>query len=324
MTREVRGFAAALLWMAAGLAHAQGTFPSRAVHLIVPASPGGTTDALARALAQRLNTLWNQPVVVENRPGANQIIGAEAVAKAASDGYTLLVSDSSTFVLNPHLYRKLPYDALQDFTPITTIGNASPVIAVAANTGVGNLHDFIAMAKAKPASLSYGSMGNGSYAHVATEQFKRSAGIELQHIPYKGASPAISDLVAGNISMMLVNVAGLVQYQKAGKVRILAAATPKRLEQFPDLPTAAESGVPGFEANTWFGIVGPARLDAAALARIHQDVVEIVASPEFRAQALSVNSIDPMTQSPAQFRALIQSDLARWKGLVAASGARLD
>ncbi len=324
MKPVIKTLAACMLAAVAGLAGAQGTFPSKPVRLIVPAAAGGTTDLLARALGQRLSTAWGQPVIVDNRPGANQIIGADAVAKSAPDGYTLLVSDVSTFAINPHLYKKLPYDSLRDFTPITTIGNASPVIAVSSNVDARSLRDLILLAKSKPDTLSYGSMGAGSYAHIATEEMKLLGGMNIQHVPYKGASPAIADLVAGNISMMLVNASGLLPYQKAGKVRIIAAATPKRLAQFPDLPTASEAGLPGFSANTWFGVVGPARMDKAVLAKLNRDMVKIIQSQEFREQALVANSVEPMTQSPAQFRDLIKSDLERWKGLVAASGAKLD
>lgn len=324
MKHILRPLAACALAALSAFASAQGSFPNKPVRLIVPAAAGGTTDLLARALGQRLSVVWGQPVIVDNRPGANQIIGADAVAKAAPDGYTLLVSDVSTFAINPHLYRKLPYDSLRDFTPITTIGTASPVIAVASNVEAKNLRELILLAKSRPDALSYGSMGAGSYAHIATEEMKMMGGMNIQHIPYKGASPAIADLVAGNISMMLVNASGLIQQQKAGKVRIIAAATPKRLAQFPDLPTASESGMPGFSANTWFGVVGPAKMDKAVLAKLNKDIVKIVQSADYREGALIPNTVEPMTQSPVQFRELIKSDLERWKGLVAASGAKLD
>jgi tripartite-type tricarboxylate transporter receptor subunit TctC len=322
LARLVR-FAALAATILASMAQAQNAFPQKPVRIIVPAAPGGTTDLLARAVASKLTTKWGQPVLVDNRPGAGQIIGAEAVAKAAPDGYTLLVSDSSTFVINPHLYGKLPYQTLRDFTPITTIANASPVIAVAANVDARNLKEFLALAKTKPGALSYGSMGTGSYAHIASEQISRIGGVKILHVPYKGFSPVVQDLAAGTISMALGNVSGFDSYHKAGRLRIIATATPQRLQQYPDIPTAAESGLPNFEASTWFGVVGPARMEPTTIAKINGDILDVVHSPDFQT-ILTANGLEMRTQSPDQFGELIKADLARWKPLVAASGATLD
>ena len=229
--------------------HGQVTF-ERPVRIIVTAAPGGLTDTLARGLAQRLTPVWGQPVIVENRPGANNIIGAELVAKSAPDGYTFLVTEASTFVINPFLHKKLPYDAVQDFTPITGIGATANVIAVPTALGVNSLPEFVAKAREKPGGLSFGSTGMGSYAHIASEQLSRLTGIQLTHVPYKGSAPLHLDLIAGNVSMYIGHISGaMMQQRETGKLRFLASATRNRLPQFPDMPTASEAGAPGFEAN---------------------------------------------------------------------------
>ena len=299
-------------------------YPSKPVKIIVPAAPGGVTDILARTVGQRLSDVWGQAVIIENRPGAGQIIGAEAVARSPGDGYTLIVSDASTFVINPFLYSKLPYDSLKDFTPVVVLSQASPVLAVGASVPVSSLQELIALAKAKPGSLSYGSMGSGIYNHISMEQLKQLAGVDIVHVPYKGSTPAVTALLSGQIHVFLVNLSVVEPHAKAGKLKILAAATAKRLALRPDLPTIAESGFPGFESGTWFGILGPANLPKDVVAKIHADVTRIVSAPEFRAQNITRLGLETVAISPEQFAQVIKTDLEHWGKLVRASGAKVD
>ena len=314
---------AVLLTLASHAAAAQG-YPSKPVKMIVPASPGGVTDILARTVGQRLSDAWGQPVVVENRPGGGQIIGAEVVAKSLGDGYTLIVSDASTFVINPSLYGKLPYDPLKDFTPVVVLSQASPVLAIGASVPASSLQELIALAKAKPGSLSYGSMGSGIYNHISMEQLKQLAGIDIVHVPYKGSTPALTDLLSGQIAVFLVNLSVVEPHAKTGKLKILAAATAKRLALRPDLPTVSELGYPGFESGTWFGMLGPANMPRDIVAKIHADVTRILGAPEFREQNITKLGLETVAISPDQFAQLIRADLERWGKLVRATGAKAD
>ena len=315
-----RVLCAAALVFCSALSVAQ-TFPTRTVRIVVPTSAGGVTDIIARAITPGLSAAWGQPVVVDNRPGAAQIIGSDLVAKSPADGYTLLVSDSATFVINPHLYKKLPYDALRDFTPITAIAQIAPIIAVGSAVPVNNIRELIALAKSKPGTLSYGSFGSGSYVHIAMENFKQLAGVDMIHVPYKGSSPAANALLAGEVTAMLVHVSVLAQHAKAGKLRLIAAATPKRLAEYPDLPTVAESGLPGFETGTWFGLLGPGGVPREVVSRIHDRVSKLVSAPEFRAQYLTKFSFEPMNMTSDEFNQFMKRDFERWAPLVKASGA---
>jgi len=327
MRTTVCGFAVAVLLALGSLGspgvRAQG-YPSRPVKMVVPSAPGGVTDLLARTVGQKLTDAWGQPVIVENRPGAGQIIGAEAVAKSAGDGYTFIVSDASTFVINPFLYSKLPYDPVRDFTPVAILAQASPVLAIGASVPASNLQELIALAKAKPGSLSYGSMGSGVYNHISMEQLKQLAGVDIVHVPYKGSTPALTALLSGQIEVFLVNLSVVEPHAKSGKLKIIAAATAKRLALRPDLPTIAESGFPGFESGTWFGILGPANVPKEIVAKVHADVTRIVNAPEFREQNIAKLGLELVPVSPEQFGQLIKSDLDRWGKLVKATGAKVD
>jgi tripartite-type tricarboxylate transporter receptor subunit TctC len=315
-------FAALLAVVAVGAA-AQ-AYPSRPVKLIVPSPPGGITDLLAREFGQRLGRDWGQPVLVENRPGAAQIIGGDAVAKSPADGYTLLVADGSVLGINPHLYSKLPFDALADLTPIAVLCKLSPVIAVNASLPVASVQELIALAKAKPGSLSYGSFGSGTYAHISMEQFKKLAGVDILHVPYKGSTPAMTDVLSGQIGVILVNLSVVEPHEKAGKVRILAAATPKRLALRPDLPTVTETALPGFETGTWFGLLGPANLPKDIVGKIHAEVAKVLADPEFRQRNLVKFGLEPVAMTPEQLGQTMKADLERWGRLVKETGATVD
>jgi tripartite-type tricarboxylate transporter receptor subunit TctC len=313
-----------LLLIAVSLAAGAQSFPSKPVKFIVPASPGGVTDLLARTFGQRLSEMWGQPVIVENRPGAGQIIGSDAVAKSAGDGYTMLVTDSSSIVINPHLYRKLPYDPLRDFTPVAVFCQISPVIAVNASVPAKNMKELIALAKAKPGALAYGSFGSGTYAHIAMERLKQMAGVDIVHVPYKGSTPAVTDLLSGQVQVILVSLSVVEPHAKAGKLRILATATPKRLAGVPDLPTVAESAVPGFETTSWFGLLGPANLPKEVVAKAHADIQRIIATPGFLEQNYKKFGLEVVPVSPDGFGQLIRSDLEHWGRMVKATGAKVD
>jgi len=316
-------FVTAALAAAPFLASAQ-TFPSRAVKIVVPTSPGGATDAFSRALAPRFSEIWGQPVLVENRPGANQIVGAEYVSKAAPDGATLLVSDASSFVINPHLYRKLPYNGVKSFTPITVLVRFPWVITVHASVPANTFQEFVALAKTKPGSLSYGSFGLGSSAHISVDYLKSLLGIDIVHVPYKGAGPAVTDLLSGQIQMMMVTPLLVESHARAGRLKLLAAATARRIAALPDLPTVAESGVPGYEAGTWFALVGPAGMSRGTVARIYDDTAKILLDRAFRQQYVTKQWFEVVGNTPEEFAEYLKSEYARWDRLIKLSGVTVE
>ena len=311
-----------LLAAVSGAAYAQ-TYPSGPVKLIVPVPAGGVTDTMARIVAQRLTEAWGHPVVVDNRPGGNYAVGAQAVARSRADGLTLLVAPDSTVTANPHLFSKLPYDPVKDLTPIIVLCRITPVLVVNPSLDAKSVPELIALAKAKPGSLNYGSYGIGTYAHLSMEDFKRKTGTDIVHIPYRGAAPAATALLAGDVSMLLLNLSSIEEHEKAGKVRILAVASDKRAVLRPDLPTVAEAGVPGFSTTAWFALWGPPNMAPELVARIHADVAKVLESPQSR-EFFRTNSFERVDLSPAQFSQLIQDDLKHWGALVKAVGAKLD
>ena len=318
-------WAALCCWLIAGAgAAAAQTWPSKPVKIVVPTSPGGATDTLARALAARLGESWRQPVLVENRPGANQIIGGEYVAHAAPDGYTLIVSDASTVVINPFLYRNLSYDPLTAFAPVSRLVQVPWVIAISASLPVKSVTELIDFARARPGYLSYGSFGNGSSAHICMDYFKRLQGIDIVHVPFKGSAPALTALLAGDISMMMVTPQVVEAHARSGKLRLIAAATPERIPGLLDVPTVSESGVPGYVAGTWFGMLGPAGTPADVIARIGADVGRLMREPAFREQHITGQWLIPVEDTPEQFAEFIREDAARWKKLIAAAGVSVD
>lgn len=311
-----------LLAAVSGAAYAQ-TYPSGPVKLIVPVPAGGVTDTMARIVAQRLTEAWGHPVVVDNRPGGNYAVGAQAVARSRADGLTLLVAPDSTVTANPHLFSKLPYDPVKDLTPIIVLCRITPVLVVNPSLDAKSVPELIALAKAKPGSLNYGSYGIGTYAHLSMEDFKQKTGTDIVHIPYRGAAPAATALLAGDVSMLLLNLSSIEEHEKAGKARILAVASHKRAVLRPDLPTVAEAGVPGFSTTAWFALWGPPNMAPELVARIHADVAKVLESPQSR-EFFRTNSFERVDLSPAQFSQLIQDDLKHWGALVKAVGAKLD
>ena len=315
---------------AAGMAALLGTaapaaaqnFPNNTVKVVVPVPAGGVTDTMARIVAQRLGEMWGQTVIVENRPGGNYGVGAQAVARSPADGYTLMVAPDSTFTANPALFSKLSYDA-KEFTPIMVLCRASPVLVVNASVPANNVKELIALAKAQPGKLNYGSYGIGTYAHLSMEDFKQRTGTDIVHIPYRGAAPAATGLLGGEVSMLLLNLSSIEPHEKTGKVKILAAATEKRLAARPDLPTVAESGVPGFQTSVWFALWGPANMPADLVKKIHADVSKALDLSQTR-EFFAKHAFERVDLSPAQFGALIESDLKHWSGLINSVGVQVN
>ena len=314
----------ALVLLLCSFAAVAQNFPARAVKIVVPSSPGGATDSFSRAVGGGLAQVWGQPVVVENRPGANQIIGADYVSKSPPDGYTLLVSDASTFVMNPHLYKKLPYDGLRGFSPITVLVRFPWVIAVHPSIPANNFKEFVAYAKTRPGQLSYGSFGLGSSGHISVDYLKNLLGIDLLHVPYKGAGPAVTDLLGGQIQMMMVTPLLVEPHARAGKLRLIAAATPQRIDRLPNLPTVAESGAPGYEAGTWFALVGPAGMPSALVKSIYADVMKVLNDPAFREKNVTAQWFEVVGNTPEEFAAFLKTEYERWDRLIKLSGVKVE
>ena len=296
-------------------------YPSGPVKLIVPIPAGGVTDVMARVVGQRLQEMWGQTVVVENRPGGNSGVGAQAVERSPADGLTLLVAPDSTFTANPALLSKLIYDP-DGFTPISVLCRGTPVLIVHPSLPVKTVPELIAYAKANPGTLSYGSFGIGTYAHLSMEDLKQRTGMEMQHVPYRGAAPALNGLLGNVVSVMLLNLSSVEEHARSGNVRLIAAATETRIPALPALPTVAEA-VPGFKTSVWFGLWGPAKMAPELLAKIHADVSRALELPETR-QFFKTNSFERVDLSPQDFGKLIQGDLKHWSALINAVGAKLD
>jgi tripartite-type tricarboxylate transporter receptor subunit TctC len=304
-------------------ARAEDPYPARTVRIIVPSSPGGITDLLARVIGKAVSETWGQPVIIENRPGADEMIGAETVVKAPADGYMLLVASNAVITAAPFLHSQMPFDTQKDITPILMLGQITPVMVVAASLPVNTVQELIALAKAKPGELNYGSFGNGTYAHVAMEDFKQRTGTQILHVPYKGATPAITALIRGEVQVVIVNLSSIAAYVKAGNVRIIAAAGAQRTALRPDLPTVAESGVPGFSTGAWWGLFGPANMPRPVLDKIRTDVERALATPEART-LFETNTFELVQKTPEQLVQFIHDDLDNWARQIKAAGIQPD
>lgn len=304
---------ASILAVAAPAAFAQ-AFPSKPVKLFVGYTAGGAVDTIARALGQQLAASLGQPVVVENKPGANTNIAMKALIDSPPDGYTLMLT-ANALAANPALYQPPPFDPAKDVTPVALVGRVPVVIAVNPQTPYATLGQLVAAAKAKPGTIAYATPGNGSTPHLATELFARSAGITLSHVPYRGGAQAITDVVAGHVQVVAMNALEVDPQAKAGRLRVLAVMSPARSPIFPDAPTIAESGFPGFEASVWYGVIGPANLPAPIVARLHDDVDRALRAQEVRDRLAAVGGeVTPATT--AQFAALVASERARYERLI--------
>ena len=306
------------LLSAIGATRAQDAFPSRPVHIYVPFAPGGAVDIVARTLGEQLSGRWKQSVVVENRPGAGGVVASEAAAKAAPDGYTLIIV-ATGHALNPHLYAKLPYDLFADFTPITLIGTSPNMALVRADSPIKTIGDLINAAREHPGQISYGHAGNGTSPHLAGELFKSMARIDITPIPYKGGAPALTDLIGGHIPMTFNNIPESIAQITAGTVRPLGVTTAKRSPVLPNVPTIAESGLPGFDTGVWWGVLGPAGLTPEVRAKLAKDCSEAVNSATMKARLLQLGAT-PIGGSPEEFAALIRADYEKWGPIIKAAG----
>ena len=306
---------AALFAPLAGLA--QG-YPSKPVKIVVPFNAGGATDVVARLLAQKLGEAWQQSVIVENRPGAGGNIGADVVAKSPPDGYTLLMTSGSIVTVNQHMYKSLTYDAAKDLVAITNVASGPQVIAVSASVPARDLREFIAYAKANPKKVNMGSAGVGTQTHLAAENFALSAGIDVTHVPYKGESAAITDLMGGQIQLVTPNLGASISLIQQGKVKALAVTSPQRSPQLPDIPAVAEV-LPGFENAGWFGLMAPAGTPREVIDRVQRDSAKILLSDEFRAK-LAQQGMAPVANTPTEFAAAIREESARWARVVKERG----
>jgi tripartite-type tricarboxylate transporter receptor subunit TctC len=323
MRRIVSAFlmaAATGLWLVPAAA---AEYPTRPVSLIVAFTPGGPSDVLARIVGKKIGELLGQPIVIENKPGAGGNIAAELVARAAPDGYTLLMGNNSILATNASLYKKVGYDAEKDFAPISLIGSQANILVVNPALPVKSMAELIALAKAKPGQINFASSGYGAAAHLAGELFKTQAHIDIVHVAYKGAAPALQDVIAGHVQMMFATAASVVGHVKDGLVRPLAVTTPTRTAVLPDIPTVAELGLAGFDATTWHGLVAPAGTPPEVIAALHRASIAALNDPETR-KALIGLGVDVTGSSPQEFAAYIKSEIPKWSAVVQAAGARLD
>jgi tripartite-type tricarboxylate transporter receptor subunit TctC len=299
------------------------TYPDKPVHLIVPFSAGSAVDTLARVPGQKLAELWGQALVVDNRTGANTIIGTEAAAKAAPDGYTLLLTNDAALATNPALYPKLPYAPLRDFAPIT-LGASIPVVLVAhASQPYASVQELVAYAKANPGKLHYASGGNGSAQHVPMEMFKQAAGIDLVHVPYKGLGPAFNDVISGQIPVMFAGLSNTPPHIKAGRIRALAIGSARRSSAMPDVPTMQEAGVPGFDYSAWAGVLAPAGTPPAIVQKVNADWARVIAMPEVRDKLVALG-FELTPTSPAEFGEMIRREMAKVAKVVKDANIRVD
>ena len=311
-----------MLAAAAGSAGAQSAaYPGKPVRIVVPSSPGGGTDILARIVAQKLTENLAQQFVVENRPGAGQIIGIEAVARSAADGYTLLMA-ASAIVINEVMYRKLPYATLRDFAPVTLGASLPNILVVHPALPVKSVRELIALAKARPGQLNYSSAGNGTSPHMSMELFRAMAGITLAHIPYKGTGPATTDLLAGQVQLSMPNVLTALPQIKGGKLRALGVTSGRRATGLPDIPAIAES-VPGYEAIQWYGVLAPVGTPREIVNKLQSEVARILVLPEVK-ERLSADGADPVGNRPEEFAAYIRAELGKWGKVVNAGGIKLE
>lgn len=306
----------------AAWSHAQ-TYPSKPVRFVVPFAPAGGSDLVARTVAAKLTEALGQPVVIDNRAGAAGNIGTDVVAKAPADGHTLLLGSNGPLAINPTLYAKLPYDAVRDFAPVSLVTVMPFVLVAHPSLPVKSVKELVALAKARPGQLNYGSPGNGSTTHLANELLKSMTGMQITHVPYKGVAPAAIDLVSGQVQMMSGDLSTLLPHVKAGKMRALAVTSSRRSTLLPDMPTVAESGVPGYDATGWFGVLVPAGTPASVIDRLNAGIVKGVAAPDAR-QRLGAFGGDVATGTPEQFASHIRTEAAKWGKVIRAIGLKAE
>ncbi len=314
-----------IIWLLAlplslgAMVHAQ-NYPARPLRLIVPTAPGGGTDFTGRLVAAKLSEAMGQQVVVENRGGGGGSVGADNAAKATADGYTLLLGSIATHAVNPALYKKLPYDHLKDFAPVSLIGTVPNALVVHPSVPVKSMQEFITYAKANPGKINYGSSGVGSPPHLSMELLRSITGINLVHVPYKGAGPALADLLGGQVQAMCTSLAGLINFVKSGRVRALGVTTAKRNPQLPDVPTIVESGVPGYDVTIWYAVFAPVATPKAIVDKLNAEMVKALNSSEMK-ERMALQGMDPAPSTPAELTAFVKAESAKWAKVAKDSGA---
>ena len=319
LSRIVMGLLTATIALVA--AAADQPYPAKAVRFIVPFAPGGATDLLARTIGEKLAASLGQPFIIDNRPGAATQVGAQIVAKSASDGYTLLMATSTTLAINVSLYSKLPYDPVKDFAPVSLVASQPFVLVINPELPVKSIRELIALAKSRPGLLNYATSGSGSAAHLAMALFQAMTGIDVVHVPYKGGAPALVDIMGGQVAMMFDNTA--LAYIKSGRLRALGVSTRNRLPVMPDVPTISEAGVPGYEMAAWQGVVTTAGTPRAVVEKLNAEIVKLLGLPEVQAR-LSMDGGEVTPSTPEQFAAYIASEISRFAKIVQDAGARVE
>ncbi len=312
-----------VLALAASAATAQ-AYPVRPIRFVVPYAPGGPLDIMARAIGQKLTESMGQPVVVDNKPGAGGNIGADIVAKAVPDGYTIVMGAVATHAINPTLYQGIPYDPVKDFTPVAMVAVVPNVLVVNPGLAAGSVRELIALAKSKPGTLNFGSGSTGSTGHLAGELFNALAGVQMVHIPYKGGAPAMADLLAGQVQLMFDNLANSLPQVKAGRLRALAVTTAQRSVFAPELPTLAEAGVPGFDLTTWFGVFLPGNAPRDIVARLNAEVNKALNAPDMKERLEKMGAEAPVNNTPERFAAFIKVEFDKYQRVIKASGAKVE
>lgn len=300
------------------------TFPDKPVKIIVPFTAGGLADVLARGIANEISKTWPHPVVVDNRPGANTIIAAELTARSPADGYTLLLANDPTVSSNQYLYNKLPYDPVKDFTPVLNVAATQEVLVASEAFKGRTVADLVAQAKARPGQITYGSYGPGSKAHLDAENFSRLTGIKMNHIPYKGVAEVLVAVISGQIDIAFTGMPPAITMVKGGKVRALAIAAPNRSKIFPDVPTVAEAGIPGFESSAWFGLIAPAGTPKAVVEKIAADISKIISRPDFQEKFISGVGLELLNQGPQKFAEFLVKDRAAYAQSIKNVNVKLD
>jgi tripartite-type tricarboxylate transporter receptor subunit TctC len=306
--------------LAAQAASAQ-AYPNRPIRLVVPFAPGGSADLVGRLIAQAMSESWRQPVVVENKPGASGMIGNESVAKSAPDGYTLTIGTLGPFAVNQTLFDRVPYDNIRDFAPVTLTGISSHILVAHPSIAVQNAGDVIALAKAKPGHLTFASSGTGNATHLTFELFKARAGIDIVHVPYKGGGPAMADLIGGQVAFSFASMASAVPFVQSGRLRPIAVSGAQRSTLFPDVPTVAESALPGFASEDWQGILAPAKTPQEVILKLNDEIGRVLALPELKAK-LAAAGFDAKTSTPQWFAEFIQAETLKWAKLLKQSGIK--
>ena len=313
---------AAALLLPVGGAAAQ-PYPVKPVRLVIPYPPGGGSDTIGRPLAQKMGEGLGQQIVVENRGGANGNIGMETVARSAPDGYTLIFALTAQLAINPGLYRKIPYDPVRDFAPISLLGSGGYLLVVHPSLPVKSLKELIALARARPGQIAYSSSGNGSGGHLAVELMNSMAGIRMLHVPYKGGGPALMDLIAGQVQVLFATQLASWPHVQSGRVRALAVSMAKRPESVPDLPTLSEAGLPGYDSGVWYGVLAPAGTPREIVSRLNAEVVRALKQPDYR-KLLVGNTIEPIGSPPEQLGEYIKSELLKWAKVIRAANVHID